>query len=471
MTSRELRRRQVDWQRPMEVVRQESALLESGESDTETQGASVPASIPSAGHRSRPKEIVVPAGEKPWSGETVDPGVFVRPKRVRWRPAGFTYESTSFRDDDPQGPEVHYHVTLKDEELLREINGRVAAGSSSGAPLVTIEQLRRAFDTLEKATGPSRQLVDHGTAVDHLQRRFASVDAAGMPAYILIEMYTAWVRRREENKGKAMLRMFWAVGTQGEDPQMNNTLRINTNKLRLRRHRRNSDMLLNKARELHKECLAMLQYANSAYIGERLKRQRLLALQALSKRRDAAVKETAALKAEVSAFRDEQRQLALREEALAKSQTALAGTGGSGRSGQQKRKLVYVTEEKSGGGGMLGGLAGSRRGSAGEAGETRTRAKTRMRIREGRSHRWYMDSVNEVCDKFLPTFAQYEAFGSFEALGGDSEVQAAEYAENFLDEIYDNLRTLKIGDSLTPGLSAEAAASLLADLRRSTNQR
>jgi hypothetical protein len=251
-------------------------------------------------------------------------------------------------------------------------------------------------------------------------------------------------------------------------------------------------MLLAKARELHKECLSMLQYANSAYIGERLKRQKLLALQiqflVQHKKRDAALKETASLKSEVSSFKDEQRQLALREETLSKSPSAGLGNGGaigtaggSSRSSQNKRKLVYVTEhEEKSGGGMLGGLTGSRRGSAlvageaggaGDRGDTgNRRARTRMRIREGRSHRWYIDAVNDMPEqnKFLPTFAQYDSFGSYEATGkvGDKELQSTEYSENFLDDIYDNLRSLKISEAGV-GFSGEATNSLITDLRRS----
>ena len=227
----------------------------------------------------------------------------------------------------------------------------------------------------------------------------------------------------------------------------------------------------------------MLQYANSAYIGERLKHQRLSALhvQLLSRRKSDAIKELVGLKSDVVALREEQRQLALREEALTKSPSApsIGGAVGPGTRNQQKRKLVYVTEaeEKSGGGGMLGGLAGSRRGStladAGADGRG-GRFQTRMRIREGRSHRWYVDTVSEASEpgrRFLPTFAQCDSFSSFEALGkvGDLELQANDYTENFLDEIYDNLRSLKVGETPT----METTNAILSDLRRSlsTNQR
>ena len=103
-------------------------------------------------------------------------------------------------------------------------------------------------------------------------------------------------------------------------------------------------------------------------------------------------------------------------------------------------------------------------------GEAGRRAKTRMRIREGRSHRWYIDAVNDTpeLNKFMPTFAQYEAFGSFESAGqvGDLELQQAEYSENFLDEVYDNLRSLKVGALAAEGSDASAHA-LIGDLRRS----
>ena len=456
--SRELRRRTVDWVKPLPIIRSEAEfnqMIKAGLGDptseeeiSSPQQHFSPSDEPKRKKRP-PKEIFVPHAEAltlDLADLGLDPGTYHRPKRIRWRSAALATDAVTHltaKEDDPVGPDVHYHFTLKDEEILNEINQHKT--------VLNQKDMQKAFDTWEKATGTSKQLIDHARAIELVHQR----GMLELPAYVLNEVYAAWCRRREENK-KPLLRMFWPIGQSGEDPPTSSfsTFKISSSRWRLRRPRRNTEQLLARARELHKECMQVLCFANTLYTGERLKRQRILGKMCINslqaKRKDHALI-LHELKQDISAFKDEQKGLAAREEVLSRAAAPNILSQQPGRAAANKRKLVYITdvEEKSSSGGMLGGL-NRRAASAADEDENSPKSKNRLRLRlrQGRSNRWYLDRVAEGHApqlRLLPTFSQFESFGSFESCGGlgDPETRAAEYSEIFLDDIHETVKAIR----------------------------
>ena len=446
--SRELRRRVVDWNKSMSVIKSESELLALGRGDEQSEedgGATSPP--PSSARKQKkapPKEIVVPAAAPVAVdlGELgLDPGNFARPKLVRWRSSGIAADPATLntaKDDDPLGSEVHYHMLMKDEEILKEVN----ASKSN----VSRDDLRKLFDTWEKGTGTSRTLIDHARAIELAHQR----GMLELPAHVLNEVYAAWCRRREENK-RPLLRMFWPVGVTGDEPPTSgmSTFRISSSRLRLRRQRRNYEQLLHRARELHKDALSQLTFCNNLYIGERLKRQKTLSDMCINslqaKRKDYSLY-LHELKQDISSFKEEQKNIHSKEEVLGRTGQVSAGGMGSRAGGiGSKRKVVYVEEgEVSGGGGMLGGLAKGRKSVL----EEESKNRLRMRLRVGRSGLLYVDRVGEGKNapslRFLPQFAQFDSFGSWENSAiGNEETKAHEYGELFIDEIYENIKSVR----------------------------
>jgi hypothetical protein len=482
--SRELRRRTVDWAKPLPLIRSDADFNQftNGEPLSSEEDVQIHPSSPMEVRRKKrpPKEIFVPNA----ASQTIDlkdlgldPGDYSRPSRIRWRSAALATDAVTHntsREDDPLGPDVHYILTLRDEEILSEINLHKIVLSQ--------KDFQKAFDTWEKATGTNKQLIDHAKAIDLVHQR----GLLDLPAYVLNEVYAAWCRRREDSQ-KPILRMFWPIGQSGEDPPTSSfsTFKISSSRWRLRRPRRNTEQLLARARELHKECMSVLRFANTIYTGERLKRQKILGKQCVAslqaKRKDHALI-LHELRQDVVCFRDEQKGIASREELLAHAADPTVLAQQPARSTANKRKMVYVLdgEEKSNGGGMLGQLAANRRAAQtaeGDSDSPKQQNRLRMRMRQGRSNRWYIDRVAEAEAPHLerlPTFAQFHSFEGFDASGGlgDSETRSNEYADSFLDEIHETLKAVKLAVATDagaageedPSTSAALAASLSTDL-------
>jgi sulfur transfer complex TusBCD TusB component (DsrH family) len=438
---RELRRRQLDVGKNMEIIRDDKFVSPDSEEEVTVNATK------------KVEEIFVPKGEVVDQTTDLDPGKYTRPfHRIRWRSSACNYEEPASEQS-----ELNYHFTVRDEKILKDLNVH--------KPVITREELRKCFDTWEKSTGISRILIDHSVAIEAVQKR----GLTELPAYVLNECYASWCRRREENSKKPLLRNFWAVGTQGEEPQ-GNQLRVNFSKLRLRRQRRNSEALLNRAKDLHRECLSVLNFANTLYTRERLQRQRIWAARAQSavqaKRKD-AVHLTQMLKNDVSAFKEEQKQMLLKEDLMSRS---IVGNNSSMNSSIKRRKLVYVTDDtQQSSGGMLGGSLSRKQSiinydQSNKPKEYSNRPK--LRLRQDKYGILYLDrSYDQNIDKqqpFLPSFAQYDTFNILESKIPNNN-------STHLDEMLENLKTLKAVIGIPNTLPSEDSMNRL-DLSQAFQQ-
>ena len=446
---RELRPRQVEWSKPLPIIRdmvdlkedemdadelEEAGLLSESEvlKKQEEKGAGkLPDSLT--------KEIYIPAAQ-PLPVDLAEAGIVfgkvsvdrsASKRYIRWR--GFLDgQGAPIREEDPLSPDVSYHLYLGDVVLLREIN--------KFKPLILQEDYRKAFDTWEKATstGP---LVEQSRAIELVLKRGLECQAHN----VLNEVYKAWVFRRQQTK-RPLMRLFWPIGVAGEEPPTSATLRFRAAaKMRLRRPRRNNEDLLHRAGVAKRDAKNVIKLVRRMIMREKLKRVKIQLSNAIARQTridfglaKKEVKNDQIISSAISL---------LGEDVLPKDETTLVDSHRHVRT-----KLLMVAEAPRVGGGMLGGLAaisGSKDGgeeSVEKNGITGHRVKTRVRL--GRSNRLYIDRVRESDkekNKFLPTFEQWDEFASPQVIGAVSpESDAKEFAEKYLDELFELTRAIRV---------------------------
>ena len=448
---RELRPRQIEWNKPLSIIRdpsdlqdddmedeelEEAGLLSDSEitKKQELQGGKLPESVT--------KEIFIPAAQ-PLSVDLKQAGIeyssvpldrSATKRHIRWR--GFLdQQGNPIRDEDPLSPDVSYHLFAGDIALFKEIN--------KFKPLITLDDYRKAFDTWEKATstGP---LIEQSRAVDLAVKRGTECQA-----HILNEVYKAWVLRRQQVK-RPLMRLFWPIGVAGEEPPTSSTLRFRAAaKMRLRRPRRNNEDLLQRAGVAKRDAKNVLNLVRLMILREKLKAGRILLSNAIARqsrldfglsKRDPNFDQVVAAANAILAEEVKPIDEAELEEAHRHVRT----------------KLLMVAESPRAGGGMLGGLAaisgsgegGEGAGKHGVMGQSylnSQRIKTRVRL--GRSNRLYVDRVREADrdeNKFLPMFEQWDEFTVPESIGAMCpEADVREFSEKYLDELFELAKAIR----------------------------
>jgi hypothetical protein len=448
---RELRPRQVEWNKPLPIIRDiadlqdedideadleeagllsDSALLEK----QEEKGGKIPDTLS--------KEIFIPAAQ-PLSVDLKEAGIeftyvpidrSATKRYIRWR--GFLDpQGNPIAEEDPLSPLVTYHLYSGDVALLKEIN--------KFKTLIPKEDYRKAFDTWEKATstGP---IIEQSRAIDLATKR-----GLDCQVHILNEVYKAWVLRRQQVK-RPLMRLFWPVGVAGEEPPTSTTLRFRAAaKMRLRRPRRNNEDLLQRAGVAKRDAKNVIKLVRRMIMREKLKSNKVQLSNAIARqtridfglsKRDPNLEQAIA-----------SANAALAEEVLPVDETTLIESHRHIRT-----KLLMVAESPRAGGGMLGGIAaisgaaegedgGGKHGVMGQAYLNSQRVKTRVRI--GRSNRIYIDRVREADrdnNKFLPMFEQWDEFGVPENIGAMCpEADVKEFADKYLDELFDLTKAIR----------------------------
>ena len=445
---RELRPRQVEWNKPLPIIRdisdlqdedfdeadlEEAGLLSDSEilKRQEEKGGKIPESLS--------KEIYIPAAQ-PLSVDLKEAGIefsyfpidrSLTKRFIRWR--GFLDpQGNPMTEEDPLSPLVTYHLYTGDVALLKEIN--------KFKVLISKEDYRKAFDTWEKATstGP---LIEQSRAIDLATKR--GIDCQ---THVLNEVYKAWILRRQQVK-RPLMRLFWPIGVAGEEPPTSSTLRFRAAaKMKLRRLRRNNEDLLQRAEVAKRDARNVIKLVRRMIMREKLKANRVQLSNAIARqtRVDFGLsKRESNMDQVISAA-----NAALVEEVLPADETALIESHRHIRT-----KLLMVGESPRAGGGMLGGLAAisgaaegeDTHGVMGQAYLNSQRVKTRVRL--GRSNRIYVDRVREADrdrNKFLPTFDQWDEFGVPENIGACCpEADVREFSERYLDELFDLTKAIR----------------------------
>jgi hypothetical protein len=448
---RELRPRQVEFNKPLPIIRdildlqdddmddadlEEAGLLSQSEitKRQEERGGKLPENLI--------KEIFIPAAQ-PLSVDLKEAGIefsYVPTDRapakryIRWR--GFLDpQGNPIAEEDPLSPLVSHHLYAGDVALLKEIN--------KFKTLISKEDYRKAFDTWEKATstGP---LIEQSRAIDLAAKR-----GLDYQAHILNEVYKAWILRRQQVK-RPLMRLFWPIGVAGEEPPTSSTLRFRAAaKMRLRRPRRNNEDLLQRAGVAKRDAKNVIKLIRRLVMREKLKASRVQLSNAIARqtridfglsKRDPKLEQVIASSNSV-----------LAEEVLPADEASLIESHRHIRT-----KLLMVAESPRAGGGMLGGLAaiagaaegeetGGKHGVMGQSYLNSQRVKTRVRL--GRSNRIYIDRVREADrdkNKFLPAFEQWDEFAVPETIGAVCpQADVNEFADKYLDELFDLTRAIR----------------------------
>lgn len=456
--TRELRPRQVEWNKPLPIIRDVADLQEDDMDDEALEEAGL---LPEtevvkkqaekgAGKlpESLTKEIFIPAAQ-PLSVDLNEAGIVfgkvpvdrsATKRYIRWR--GFLDgQGMPVREEDPLSSDVSYHLYTGDVKLLREIN--------KFKPLISEEDFRKTFDTWEKATstGP---LVEQSRAIELVLKRGLSCQAHS----VLNEVYKAWVFRRQQTK-RPLMRLFWPIGVAGEEPPTSATLRFRAAaKMRLRRPRRNNEDLLHRAGVAKRDAKNVIKLVHRMIMREKLKRVKVQLSNAIARqtRIDFGVSKREEIDSSVSLSATK----LLAEEILPKDETSLVESHRHVRT----KLLMVVAEAPRVGGGMLGGLAaisgtlegeesagiGGKHGVMGQSYLNSQRAKTRVRL--GRSNRLYIDRVREADkdrNQFHPTFDQWDDFSSTDVIGSVCpEADAKEFAEKYLDDLLELSKAIRI---------------------------
>jgi len=451
--ARELRPRQVEWSKPLPIIRDMSDLQEEEMDEEELEEAGLlseseivkkqaekgAGKLPEA----LTKEIFIPAAQ-PLSVDLKEAGLVfgqvpvdrsVVKRYIRWR--GFLDgQGVPVRDEDPLSSEVTYHLYLGDVTLLREIN--------KFKPLISQEDFRKAFDTWEKATstGP---LIEQSRALELVLKRGLECQAPN----VLNEVYKAWVFRRQQTK-RPLMRLFWPIGVAGEEPPTSATLRFRAAaKMRLRRPRRNNEDLLHRAGIAKRDAKNVIKLVRRMVMREKLKKAKVQLSNAIARqtRIDLGIskKELSHEKIVASAIS------LLAEEVLPKDDTTLVDSHRHVRT-----KLLMVAEAPRVGGGMLGGLSAISGGKEGDETHGKhgvmglsylnsQRVKTRVRI--GRSNRIYIDRVKEADkekNKFLPLFEQWDEFSTPDVTGSVCpQADLKEFADKHLDDLFELTKAIR----------------------------
>ena len=451
VAGRELRPRQVEWNKPLPIIRDIADLDDDDMDDAELEEAGLLSEQPGVksqtdkgGKLPEPltKEIYIPAAQ-PLSIDLKEAGIEFGPvpidrsaikRHIRWR--GFLdAQGFPVREEDPLSSEVSYHLYAGDAMLLREIN--------KFKPLISQEDHRKTFDTWEKATstGP---LIDQARAVDLALKR--GVDC---PANVLNEVYKAWVFRRQQVK-RPLMRLFWPIGVAGEEPPTSTTLRFRAAaKMRLRRPRRNNEDLLHRAGVAKRDAKNVIKLVRRTIMREKLKRARVQLSNAIARqtRLDFGLSKRDPQWEQVVANAN----AVLQEEILPIDDASLVDSHRHVRT-----KLLMVAEAPRTGGGMLGGLAAISGAAEGEEGSgthgvmgqaylNSQRVKTRLRL--GRSNRVYIDRVREAdrdTNRFLPMFEQWDEFSAPDSVGAICpEADVKEFADKYLDELFELTKAIR----------------------------
>jgi hypothetical protein len=463
---RELRPRQVEWNKPLAIIRDISDLQDEDMEDEDLEEAGL---LSQSGITKRQeekggkipeglsKEIFIPAAQ-PLSVDLKEAGIefshvptdrSATKRYIRWR--GFLdSQGNPIAEEDPLSSLITYHLYAGDVGLLKEIN--------KFKTLISREDYRKAFDTWEKATstGP---LIEQSRAIDLALKR--GIDC---PTNVLNEVYKAWILRRQQVK-RPLMRLFWPIGVAGEEPPTSSTLRFRAAaKMRLRRPRRNNEDLLQRAGVAKRDAKNVIKLIRRLVMREKLKSSRIQLSNAIARqtRVDFGLsKRDPKLDQIISSA-----NAVLAEEVIPADEASLIESHRHIRT-----KLLMVAESPRAGGGMLGGLAaitgaaegeeaGGKHGVMGQSYINSQRVKTRVRL--GRSNRVYIDRVREADrdrNKFLPGFEQWDEFAVPESIGARSaEADVNEFADKYLDELFDLTKAIRssvfqLSSDVLPSLS------------------